>query len=722
MNDGLGFTSLDTVTAIIWGAAACVTLYVIVPSKSIRAGLAAVSAILIALALLMKIGVFGPAAVQNQPSINSQSLLILSILPMLLAALLGARYRHDRAIQRHALASTDGAVAVFDLKGKLQYVNAAFVRLVGLKNAQDAVGREAHDFFSDKEEAAAVLRTVLDSGDWHGETSTRTVSGENRDAQIGLSLARDPEGTPTAIIGSFADIGERRRTQQELRLNQSLLTAVGEVAPVVLWSAGKDKTLQFATGMGLDSWPPEGADQDSSAPFQPGASLEILFEETPEATVYVTRAERGYTSSFIHTLGGVAVQTSVGPQLDASGRVIGFVGVSMVAGSGQSEIELTADTALNQDAHQQLETVSRMTGGIAHDFNNLLTTMLGHLDLVIEQAGKDTDMYRFACAAAHAAERGADLTERLLSFAQRKKVSPVATDLNALVTDLSAHLGSALPQTCKIQVQEQENSVWAYVDPGQLKTAIGHLTDNALDAMPAGGTLTLRILEDTNLPPHMAGHPLAQKSCAAISVCDTGTGMPPEVAARACHPFFTTKQEGSAAAGLGLSLVQGFLADSEGAMHIESDVADGTTVTLYLPAATAAQTDTSAAAATGGRIMVVEDDPDVRDFIVNALKRLGHTVIWAEDGPQALNLATENENIDLLISDVVLPGEMTGPDVVKRLLQRFPETKVLFTSGYLGDDLKTNGGLSQDAELLSKPYTIQALSEKVRDALGPTLH
>ena len=218
----------------------------------------------------------------------------------------------------------------------------------------------------------------------------------------------------------------------------------------------------------------------------------------------------------------------------------------------------------------------------------------------------------------------------------------------------------------------------------------------------------------------------------AIAVSDTGVGMSQEVIEKAFEPFFTTKKgemSNVVGSGLGLSMVYGFAAQSGGRVEIDSAPGKGSTVTLHLPVADRIEgkiedrkADLREMQQGSDRIMVVEDDPDVRQFIVNALKRLGYSVVSAENGPEAMQVAHEAGRIDLLISDVVLPGGMTGPDVADRFLEIFPKGKVLFTSGYIGDDLVMRSRLESDVELLSKPYTLQTLAARVRTVLDPMLH
>ncbi len=713
MTSGTGLEGISSVAAILWAAVACVSLYVMVPTRPARTVLGCVSAFLIGVALILQLGMFGEPAIIGTGTFNSHTFVLLGALPLLLAVLLGARYRQDRAIQDQALARTDGAVAVFDVKGKLQYVNAAFLRLVGLSDAREALGRQAQDFFSNREDADLALDAVLTAGNWHGEVATVTPDGTQKEAEIGMSLARDSEGTPTAIIGSFADVGERKLAVQELKLNQTLLTAVGEVAPVVLWSADDQDRIQFSTGIGLDAWQTDGPGDESNGPFAIGTTLADLFADNQDATISLERAKGGHSSRFAHTLFQVPVQTNIGPQVNSSGRVIGVVGVSLVEAPASPAIEQDESVDTTDLRDQQLQIVGRLTDGIAHDFNNLLTTMLGNLDMVVEQTSKESDLHQFASAAARAAERGAELTQRLIDFAKRLPPEPSDTDINDLLIGMQALLKPALPPFVSLNIRPAVDPISANVDAMQLEAAIISIALDAGDVVPRGGKIEISVSENGpdqrgSADRHENG---ASNAVIAITISNT-VGEQTAVADHSPHSYPRDN----------FALVRRFVEESNGSIHVTCEPGQNASVTLVLPRAASHQEPAQNCDPAKRRIMVVEDDPDVRDFVVNALTRMGYSVIWAADGHEALNVAEDNETIDMLISDVVLPGEMTGPDVVDRLLHRFPDTKVLFTSGYLGDDLKIHGRFEEDAELLSKPYTIQALSDKVKQALEPTIH
>lgn len=373
---------------------------------------------------------------------------------------------------------------------------------------------------------------------------------------------------------------------------------------------------------------------------------------------------------------------------------------------------------------QKLEAVGQLTGGIAHDFNNLLTIIIGNLDMLDDHLGDDPPARNFAQSALKATFRGAELTQQLLAFSRKQTLSPKLTDANGLVSSMTELLRRSLAENIEIETV-LAGGIWkTVVDQGQLENALLNLAINARDAMPEGGKLTIRTANrhldanDPGTPAEAATGPYV-----VILVSDTGTGMAPEVVERVFEPFFTTKGVGKGS-GLGLSMVYGFIKQSGGHIAIHSEVGRGTTVALYLPKAAALDERGAAAerkpkALPRGEetVLVVEDDPDVRSFVANALRGLGYDVLEADDGPQVLSILDGMPDIDLLVSDVVLPGGMNGLQIAEAIRKLRPRIKVLFTSGYAQSAIVHHGRLDEGIELLTKPFTREALARRVREVL-----
>lgn len=371
---------------------------------------------------------------------------------------------------------------------------------------------------------------------------------------------------------------------------------------------------------------------------------------------------------------------------------------------------------------QRLDAIGQLVGGVAHDFNNLLTVIMGNNELLVHELADDEDRRELATTALVAAQRGAELTQRLLAFARRQALAPRAVEVNGLVREMHGLLRRTLGEQIDIEVVRNEALWTALVDPAQLEGAILNLAINARDAMVGGGRMTIQTanveLDESYSEQHVDALPGAYVQ---IAVSDTGTGIAPEHLLHVFDPFFTTKASGRGT-GLGLSMVYGFVKQSGGHARIYSEVGHGTTVRLYLPRAAGpaeAQDPITPAAVTGGseKILLVEDDELVRRYATDALTALGYRVFVAPDGPLALGLLKENDDIALLFTDVIMPGGMNGRELADAALAVRPRLRVLYTSGYTENAIVHDGRLDPDVRLLSKPYRRADLALAIRAAL-----
>jgi PAS domain S-box-containing protein len=381
------------------------------------------------------------------------------------------------------------------------------------------------------------------------------------------------------------------------------------------------------------------------------------------------------------------------------------------------------EEALRQS--QKMEAVGQLTGGIAHDFNNLLTGIVGSLDLMqtrLEQ-GRTENVTRYINAAMTSANRAAALTHRLLAFARRQPLIPKAVDANALVVSLEDLLRRSIGETIDLDIVASPGLWFTLSDPNQLESALLNLAINARDAMPDGGKLTIATANaridgiDADTPALLPGDYIR------IDVTDTGTGMSPEVAARAFDPFFTTKPIGQGT-GLGLSMIYGFARQSNGHVLIDSKQGAGTSVILYLPryhGAAAAERVASAVAdehvATGETVLVVEDEPVVRGVIVEMLQEQGYHTLQAVDGPSGLRMLRLNKRIDLLVTDVGLPG-MNGRQLADQARETRPDLKILFITGYAENAAIAKGFLQPGMEMITKPFDLDNLSQRIREMVS----
>jgi signal transduction histidine kinase/CheY-like chemotaxis protein/ligand-binding sensor domain-containing protein len=373
---------------------------------------------------------------------------------------------------------------------------------------------------------------------------------------------------------------------------------------------------------------------------------------------------------------------------------------------------------------QKLETVGQLTGGIAHDFNNLLTVIIGNLEMLGMEPEIDGEARSLAANALAAADRGATLTQRLLAFARRQALQPRSIVASKLLEGMGDLLMRTLGEDIRIEVAVPDALWLCRADPSQLEQAILNLAINARDAMPAGGRL---VVECANLEADRAmadAHPgLEPGQYVCIAVTDTGTGMPEGVAAKAFDPFFTTKEVGRGS-GLGLSMVYGFARQSGGYVSIYSEPGQGTTVRTYLPRSVDDAEDIgvdepapAGIAGEGRSVLVVEDDPGVRQLLTELLSRMGFQVNSVEDGRQAVQILTDDVDFDLLLSDVVLPGGLTGLAVADHARSLTRPPAILFTSGYTEHQVLQGARLSESEALLEKPFTRATLIEKLQQVL-----
>ncbi len=391
---------------------------------------------------------------------------------------------------------------------------------------------------------------------------------------------------------------------------------------------------------------------------------------------------------------------------------------------------LKATEALRQA--QKMDAVGQLTGGVAHDFNNLLTVILGGLDTVgrlLPEMPRSPVVERIERAlrmATHAGERAATLTARLLAFARRQPLDPKPIDASRLVTNLADLLQRTLGETIRLETVSGAGLWLAQADPNELENTLVNLAINARDAMPGGGRLTIET-SNTYLDEAYVSdiaEPVAAGPYVLIAVSDTGSGMTPATLAQVFEPFFTTKEVGKGT-GLGLSQVYGFVRQSSGHIRIYSEVGEGTTVKVYLPrldsgAVASEPTPQAEAAPTyGGQetVLVVEDHEDLREYSAGVLRELGYRVLEAANARAALKLMEGPEEIHLVFTDVVLPEGMDGRRLADEARRRRPGIRVLFTTGYTRNAIVHNGRLDPGVHLITKPFTFEALADKVRGVL-----
>ncbi|MCS6806929.1 MAG: response regulator [Acidobacteriota bacterium] len=374
---------------------------------------------------------------------------------------------------------------------------------------------------------------------------------------------------------------------------------------------------------------------------------------------------------------------------------------------------------------QKMESIGRLAGGVAHDFNNLLTAMTGYTTLSLEMIPEENPAHDFLQELQKSVERAANLNKQLLAFARRQVTEPKVIDLNELILDVGKMLRRLISEDIELVIRSAADPCIVKVDPGQLTQVLVNMAVNARDAMPQGGTLTIETaranlhLDESTLQPQGDATPAPY---VLLTVSDTGTGMTEEVKEHLFEPFFTTKEKGKGT-GLGLATCYGIVKQNNGHIQVQSELGEGTTFRIYFPEATEKPVSIHAKQTQQMQrgvetILLVEDEPSVRELASHILRQLGYTVLEAESGEQALSLVQQREQtpIHLLLSDVVMP-RMSGRELMQKLHALRPELKVLLMSGYADEAVARHGVMEPGVAFLQKPFSPEALASKVREIL-----
>jgi PAS domain S-box-containing protein len=529
---------------------------------------------------------------------------------------------------------------------------------------------------------------------------------------------RDSRGKVSRVLGTVLDVTGRRMTEEALADRERRVQSIMDTAPEGVITIDENGVIESFSGAAerLFGYTADEVIGRNVSLLMPSPHREAHDEYLSH---YLRTGERriigiGRLVEGLRKDGTIfPMELAVG-EVKLSGQTL-FTGfVRDISDRRRMEREL-------QHA-QKMEAVGQLTGGIAHDFNNLLTVIIGNLEM-LENRITDPRQRELLQDASEAAELGAQLTKRLLIFGRRQPLEPQRVNLGATVRGMGDILGRTLGETIEIRTRLPDRVADCIVDPGQVENVILNLAVNARDAMPKGGVLTFEVSE-VELDADYADHHTEVRAgrYVMLAVTDTGTGMPPEVRERAFDPFFTTKKAGSGT-GLGLSMAYGFVKQSGGHIRLYSEPGHGTTVAIYLPRAKASKADEApgledspADLGRGETVLLVEDDDRVRRVSAGRLRELNYSVIEAADGRRALELLAENLRIDIVFTDMVMPGGVTGSEVAAQVQARHPGTKVLLTSGYAEPDVVRRSAI-QSSAWLRKPYSKQALARKLRELL-----
>jgi len=618
---------------------------------------------------------------------------------------------------------TDAATAEKAVDASIVFVNDAFVAITGYSRAE-AIGKSPrilHGPKTQRDQLDRIRAAVMSGQAVKAEMINYTKTGKEFWIEMDIAPIRDDAGNLTHYVSIQRDISDRREAEAESRLNLERFRLAAEATTDVIWDWDLETDIGWrSSAMEKVYLRPQDPDPDKRRDVW----LEGLHPDdrhrVPESLMRCvnsggTRWEEEYR--FIRGDGTIAEVMDRGFVIrEEDGKAVRVIG-SMTDMSKQRDLE----ARLRQS--QRLEAVGQLTGGIAHDFNNLLTVILGNAEVLIESLSQQPELRKLADMTAAAAERGSGLTRRLLAFASQQSLEPEALDVNGLIVRMEGMLSHTLSANIRVQYCLGADIWTVLVDPGQLENAILNLVINSRDALPDGGVLSVSTSNATAADClNLRLGDLASDEFVKVSVSDNGTGMPPEIAERAFDPFFTTKNldKGS---GLGLSMVYGFARQSGGMASLNSVQGKGTTVSLFLPRTNMmVETDqippSGAVPGTGtGHILLVEDDAMVMEYASAQLASLGYRVTTAMNGEAALDILKTVDDIDLLFSDVIMPGQLSGFDLAAEARKQRPGLKILLTSGYSQLTASASNGEFGNTAILNKPYGRAELAVRITAAL-----
>ncbi|MGY3038586.1 PAS domain S-box-containing protein [Rhodanobacter sp. TND4EL1] len=627
-----------------------------------------------------------------------------------------------------------------------ELTNPSFVRLVGGRNV---LGRGVGEALPDVAEQGflGLLDSVYESGQTYTASGTPFAMQSAPDAPVSQHYLdfvyqpiRNAGGEVTGIFVEGTDVTERTLAEEALRATEARLRALNAdlEQQVAQRTQGRSRTWQLSTDImgvlnadgifelsnpawqSLLGWPEESIAHTSFFDFlhpDDQATSRLVFRRALEQGEPALRFENRYR----HADGGYRwlswVAIAEGDKIYCSAR-------DVTAEKEAAESLLRTEAALRQA--QKMEAVGQLTGGIAHDFNNLLGGIMGSMEaakMKLEH-GKSDDASRHLSLGEAAVRRAASLTQRLMAFSRQQTLDPRSTDINKLISGMEDLIRRSIGPSIQLEVVGAGGLWPSLVDPPQLENALLNLCINARDAMPDGGRLTIETA-NRSLDEHAAeACELDPGQYVSLSVTDTGTGMTADVIARAFDPFFTTKPIGQGT-GLGLSMIYGFARQSGGQVRIYSELGAGSTLCIYLPRHHSVPVDAETTPAVRlppsapqrETIVVVEDEPSIRELVCEILVDAGYTVRHAGDGSAGLKILQSDERIDLLVTDVGLPGAMNGRQMADAARTTRPDLKILFMTGYAENSVVGNGHLEHDMHVLTKPFSLDALRRRIRDIL-----
>jgi two-component system cell cycle sensor histidine kinase/response regulator CckA len=624
-------------------------------------------------------------------------------------------------LQSAALNAAANAMVITDRAGLIEWVNPAYSTLTGYASAE-AVGRNPRDLVkSDHHDRAFythLWETILAGQVWRAETVNRRKNGSLYTEEQTITPVQDLQGEITHFIDVKHDITERKRAEEQLRTTEERMRFALQNAGVGIWDMDcTTGDLRWSETLEAHYGVPRGTFGRTFDAF-----LERIHPEDRDSLLETVGKAMKSGSDF------TLQNRSIWPDgtirwLSGSGRVLLGEHGEPVRAVGIS-LDVTERRTLEEQYQQaqKMEAVGRLAGGVAHDFNNLLTVILGYCELLLSELTPADPHHAFVSEMQRAGERAGGLTRQLLAFSRKQIIEPTQLDLNVVTTDMRAMLGRLIGEDVSVVLVLRPNLALVTADRGQVEQIVMNLAVNARDAMPKGGTLTIETA-NVELDEHYAKAQRAVKPgpYVALTMTDTGTGMTPEVQARLFEPFFTTKEVGKGT-GLGMATVYGIVTRSGGTVGVYSEIGKGTSFKVYFPRAEPAdmalETQRPVAPAPVGTqtVLVVEDEDGLRELARKLLMRQGYTVLVAANADEALRLFEANQSIDVVLTDVIMPGA-SGPELTRQLVEQRPALRVIYMSGYTEDAIVRHGVLRPGIAFLNKPFNSATLGAKIREVL-----
>jgi len=612
--------------------------------------------------------------------------------------------------------SSNDAIITMSLNGIITGWNRAAERLFGY-GGNEAVGQPIMLIVPPhrRDEIDSVLGRIR-RGEVIQNLETVRIhkDGENVEVSLTLSPLRSAAGEIIGVSKIVRDVTESKRTRSELSRETEERQRIFETSQdLILVTDSVGNFVQVSPSVAqILGYQPEEMVGHSAVEFIHADDLDSTRQEMRAARR--GQQVRSFEARYPHKDGRIITLNWMGSWSEPVRRHF-FIGRDLTD-------KRAAEAQMRQA--QKMDAIGQLTGGVAHDFNNILTVITGTIGILADAVEDRPELVSIAKLIDDAAERGAQLTKHLLAFARKQPLQPLEIDINSLILEAAKLLHPTLGEHVEISPKLTDDAWPTLVDPSQLTTAVLNLSLNARDAMPRGGKLTL---ETANI--HLDEDYASMNSEVApgdyvmIAVSDTGTGIPAALMEKVFDPFFTTKEVGKGT-GLGLSMVFGFVKQSGGHIKIYSEEGHGTTVKIYLPRSSGqGQTSldlSSSAEVKGGSetVLVVEDDMLVRNYVMTQVASLGYATLEAANATEALKIIDDGAHVDLLFTDVIMPGPMNGRQLVDEALKRRPELKTLFTSGYTENAILHHGRLDEGVLLLAKPYRKPELARMIRVALA----